>query len=149
MTMLLDPVLEFDNLLNRVLPNGGVRSAFVPAADVVVTDDEVTVHMDVPGLRRENLEIELENDVLAIRGERTYPYATGDGERHAWQRIERGFGRFERTLRVPSGLDSDAVAAELADGVLTIRIPKPEALKPRRVEIEAAGESRQPEGATA
>ena len=147
MTTLLEPMLEFDRLFNRVLASGGVRSAFVPAADVVVAGDEVTVHMDVPGLRVEDLDIELENDVLTVRGERTYPYATEDEQ--AWQRVERGFGRFERSLRVPAGLDRDAVAAELVDGVLTIRIPKPEALKPRRIEIQTAGEARQLEGATA
>ena len=63
--------------------------------------------------------------------------------------MERGFGRFERSLRVPSSLDPEAVAAELVDGVLTIRIPKPEAVKPRRVEIKGAGEARQLEGAAA
>ena len=145
---MLEPMLEFDRLFNRLGPNGGLRSAFVPAADVLVTEKEVTVHMDVPGLTAEALEIELENDVLTVRGERTYPYAAG-GEQQAWQRIERGFGRFERSLRVPHGLDPEGVAAELADGVLTIRIPKPEALKPRRVEIKAAGEARQLEGETA
>ena len=147
MTMMLEPALEFNTLFNRLLSPGAVRSGFVPAADVLVTDDEVTVHMDVPGLSAETLEIELENDVLTVRGERAYPYAAG--EQQAWQRVERGFGRFERSLRVPYGLDPDAVAAELADGVLTISIPKPEALKPRRVEIKAAGEARQLEGAAA
>ena len=104
MTMLLEPMPGFDRLFNRMLSNGGVQSAFVPAADLVVTDDEVSVHMDVPGLRAENVEIELERDVLTVRGERTYPYAAGEGEQ-AWQAVERGFGRFERSLRVPYGLE--------------------------------------------
>ena len=147
MTTLLEPMLEFDRLFNRALGNGGLRSAFVPAADVLVTDDEVTVHMDLPGLSADHLEIELVDDVLTVRGERTYPYAAEEAQ--AWQRVERGFGRFERSLRVPSSLDPEAVAAELVDGVLTIRIPKPEAVKPRRVEIKGAGEARQLEGAAA
>lgn len=146
MTMLLEPMLEFDRLFNRAFSNAGLRGGFVPPADVVATDDGVTVYMDVPGLAEENLEIELDNDVLTVRGERTSPYA-GEGE-EAWQRVERGFGRFERSLRVARGLDPDAVAAELADGVLTIRIPKPEELKPRRVQIsKGAGDARQLEGA--
>ena len=148
MTTLLEPMLEFDRLFNRMLSNGGLRSAFVPPADVVVTQDEVIVHMDMPGLTADNLEIELENDVLTVRGERTYPYAAA-GEQQAWQRVERAFGRFERSLRVPQGLDPEAVAAELVDGVLTIRIPKPQTLKPHRVEIKASGEARQLEGAAA
>jgi HSP20 family protein len=92
--------------------------------------------MDVPGLHRDNLEIELENDTLTVRGERPFPYSREDGGAPA-HRIERGFGRFERSLRVPSGLNPDAVEASLSDGVLTLRIPKPETLRPRRIEIKA------------
>jgi HSP20 family protein len=145
----LEPMLEFDRFFNRMLASSGVaRSSFVPPADIVVTDDEVTVYMDVPGLTADSLEIELEKDVLTVRGERADPYATSeDGQ--TWQRIERGFGQFERFLRVPYGLDPDAISAGLDNGVLTIRIPKPDTLKPHRVQIKAAGEARQLEGATA
>ena len=58
-------------------------------------------------------------------------------------RIERGFGRFERSLRVPRGLDPDAIEASLTDGVLHLRIPKPESLKPRKIEIKGGTETRQ------
>ena len=106
--------------------------------------------MDVPGLSAEDLEIELQNDVLTVRGARAYPYADeGDGSEgaYAWQLIERGFGRFERVLRVPAGLDPDAIEASLIDGVLALRIPKPETLKPRRIQIGSAdGEQRELEG---
>ena len=145
---LLEPMLEFDRLFNRMLSPSTFGGGFVPAADIVVTGDEVIVHMDVPGLSAEKLEIELENDVLTVRGERTYPYGT-NGDQLAWQRVERAFGRFERSLRVPQGLDPETVSADLAEGVLTIRIPKPENLKPHRVEIKAAGEARQLEAASA
>src|SRR3954449_8727888 len=114
------------------------RRPFVPAADVIVTDDDVTVVMDVPGFTPDDLDIELIDDVLTVRGERALPYASGDGHR-AWQRLERGFGRFERVIRVPQGLDPDTVAASMADGVLTLLIPKPEARKPRRIEIGLGG----------
>ena len=153
MTMLMErfaPLFELQRDLNRFLAPGG---AFVPAADVLASEDEVVVHMDVPGLAAENLEIELENDVLTVRGERTFPYGgegdAGDGG-YAWQLIERSFGKFERVVRVPTGLDPDAIAATVADGVLTLRIPKPETLKPRRIEIgAAASEQRELEGAAA
>jgi HSP20 family protein len=149
--MLFEPLLEFERMVNRPLGLSGVRGAFIPAADVVVTGDEVTVFMDVPGLTADTLQIELENEVLTVRGERAYPYAgangNGNGER-SWQRIERGFGRFERSLQVPRGLDPDTVEASLTDGVLAIRIPKPEALKPHRVEI-GTGAARQLEASPA
>ncbi len=146
-TTLLEPMVQFDRLFNRMLPSNGFAGAFVPAADVLATDGDVTVHLDVPGLHVDDLEIELENDLLTVRGERPYPYAT-NGNGKTWQRVERGFGKFERSLRVPRGLDPDSVTADLSDGVLTIRIPKPEALKPHRVTINGKAEAPQLAGAT-
>lgn len=133
------PLFELTRAVDRQLAGGNGRMvpSFIPAADVVVTDDDVTVHMDVPGLRTDNVEIELVDDVLTVRGERTLPAMLTDEqqEKGAWQRIERGFGKFERTLRVPEGLDADQISADLADGVLTLHIPKPEARKPHRIQI--------------
>ena len=107
----------------------------------------VTVHMDVPGVSRDQIEIELVNDTLTVRGERPYPY--GDDQRYTWLRIERGFGRFERELRVPPGLDPAAVEAALVEGVLSLRIPKPETLKPHRIEIKDGDGQATLEGASA
>ena len=103
--------------------------AFIPPADLLIDDDGVTVYMDVPGLRSDNLEIELENDQLTVRGERPFPYPREDGKGPV-RSIERGFGRFERSIRVPRGLDPEAINAALSDGVLTLRIPKPETMRP-------------------
>ena len=97
--------------------------AFTPAAELLVDDEGVTVHMDVPGLTVDDVEIELERETLSVRGERPFPYDEGDGR--MVRRIERGFGRFERTLTVPSGLDADQISASVTDGVLTLRVPKP------------------------
>lgn len=142
-TTLVEPFTPWLRELGQVLHDQGTVGAFVPPADLLVDDEGVTVYMDVPGLRSDNLDIELENDVLTIRGERPFPYARDAGSGPV-RRIERGFGRFERTLRVPRGLDPEAIDAALSDGVLTLRIPKPETMRPRRVEIKAqANGSRQ------
>lgn len=135
-TTMVEPFAPWLREFNQILHNQGTVSAFIPAADLLIDDDGVTVYMDVPGLRAENLDIELENDTLTVRGERPFPYAQED-ESGPVRRIERGFGRFERTLRVPAGLNPESVQAELHDGVLTLRIPKPETLRPRRIEIRA------------
>jgi HSP20 family protein len=135
-TTMVEPFAPWLREFNQILHNQGTVSAFIPPADLIIDDDGVTVYMDVPGLRAENLEIELENDTLTIRGERPFPYPHEDGGGPV-RRIERGFGRFERTLRVPAGLDAESVQADLHDGVLTLRIPKPETLRPRRIEIKA------------
>ena len=135
-TTMVEPFAPWLREFNQILHNQGTVGAFIPAADLLIDDDGVTVYMDVPGLHVENLEIELENDTLTIRGERPFPYSHEDGGGPV-RRIERGFGRFERTLRVPAGLDPESVQADLHDGVLTLRIPKPETLRPRRIEIKA------------
>lgn len=135
-TTMVEPFAPWLRDFNQILHNQGTVSAFIPPADLLIDDDGVTVYMDVPGLRAENLEIELENDTLTIRGERPFPYSREDGGGPV-RRIERGFGRFERTLRVPAGLNPESVQADLHDGVLTLRIPKPETLRPRRIEIKA------------
>jgi HSP20 family protein len=135
-TMMVEPFAPWLRDLSQVLQSQGATAPFVPPADVLVDDEGVTVYMDVPGLRSEDLEIELENDVLTVRGERPYPYGRDDGGGPV-QRIERRFGRFERSLRVPGGLDPDAVEAALTDGVLRIRIPLPETKRARRIEIKA------------
>ena len=154
MTMLMErfaPLFELQRDLNRFLAPGA--AAYLPAADVLASEEDVLVHMDVPGLTADNLEVELENDVLTVRGERAFPYGDergGTDGGYAWQLIERNFGKFERVLRVPAGLDPDTIEAAVTDGVLRLRIPKPEKLKPRRIQIGSpAGEQRELEGAAA
>jgi len=110
---------------------------FVPAADLVVTEDEVSVVMDVPGLKRKDLEIELNHDHLSVRGERQYPYSENGEKERTWHRFERGYGKFERVLRMPEGLDPDSVGASLEDWVLTLRIRNPESQKRHLSEITA------------
>ena len=127
-------------------------AAFIPPADVLVSDEGVSVYMDVPGVGSDRLEIELENEVLTIRGERPYPCPTGDAKRLV-HRVERGFGRFERSLRVPPGLDADAIDASIRGGVLTIRILLTATEQPHRIEIREGTDvleaSHSPELATA
>jgi HSP20 family protein len=142
------PLFELSRSVEPLLPRSADIGGFLPLADVVVTDDDVTVMMDLPGLEADDLEIELQDDLLMVRGKRDFP-AGNDGESRTWQRIERGFGEFARTLQVPRGLDPDAIEASLDAGVLTLRIAKPEQLRPHRVRIGAGEEGRQLAGASA
>jgi HSP20 family protein len=140
MTM-LEPVAPWLRELNRFLATDVATNALVPPADVIVSEQGVNVEMDVPGIRREDLNIELESDTLTVRGERRFPYPAEPSER-TWRHIERRFGRFQRSMRVPGGLDPDSVEASLHDGVLSLRIPRPQRPSARRVEIRE-GESAQ------
>ncbi len=130
------PLFELSRDLDRMLASARTATpSFLPPADVVVNDDAVTVTMDVPGLTAEDLSIEVVDDLLTVRGERAFERSSEDGDGRASRRLERGYGKFERALRVPKGLDPDAIEASLSDGVLTVRIPMPEEGKPRRIEI--------------
>jgi HSP20 family protein len=133
---MVEPFAPWLRGLGQVLHNQGTVNAFVPPADLLIDDEGVTVYVDVPGLRSEDLDVELENDVLTIRGQRPFPYPQEDGGGPV-RSIERGFGKFERSIRVPRGLDPDKIDASLADGVLRLRMPKPETMKPRRISIKA------------
>jgi HSP20 family protein len=148
MTTMVEPSAPWLRELNRVLTNDNRVAPFVPPADVIVDENAVTVYMDVPGLSGEQLDVELENDLVTVRGERPFPYAAND--QAEVRRAERAFGSFERSLRVVRGLDPSAIEATLSLGVLTLRLPKPESLKPHRIEIAGGDEqARQIEGSSA
>jgi HSP20 family protein len=142
MTTIVEPPAPWLRELNRLVTSETQVQSLVPPADVIVDGDAVTIHMDVPGIGVDQLDVELENDVLTVRGERPYPYrAEGQG---VVRRVERAFGRFERTLRVLRGLDPNAIEATMANGVLTLRLPKPESLKPQRIPIAGGDEPARP-----
>ncbi|HEY0279021.1 MAG TPA: Hsp20 family protein [Solirubrobacterales bacterium] len=128
------PLLDFP--LRALSAPDGPLGGFVPATEVAVTDEEVVVVMDVPGFKREDLDIEFDHDYLVVRGERVSSDEAGEDAGRSRHRSERAYGKFERALRLPAGLEHDAVRASLEDGVLTVRIPRPEAQKPHRIEIK-------------
>jgi len=115
--------------LNRLFDAGGAQRRWLPAMDLVETTDEFVLIADLPGLSEEDVTIELENRVLAISGERSAAHHEG------YRRVERPSGAFSRSLTLPEGVDGEAITASFDRGVLEIRVPKPEARKPRRIEI--------------
>jgi HSP20 family protein len=135
MTLVFDP---FAPLFTR-------GSAFPAPADVIVGEGDLLLTMDLPGLTAEDLEIELVDGYLTVRGERRRP-EVGDGK--AFAHAERPFGRFERRFKVPDGVDPDAIMARMDNGVLSLIVPKPERLKPKTIAI-GTGEQRELETASA
>jgi HSP20 family protein len=138
-----EPTREVDSLqgeVNRVFDaffgNRATPSRrWVPAMDLVETGDELVLRADLPGLSKDDVEIEIKDGVLTVAGERR---AEHEEESEGYHRVERSFGSFSRSLTLPKGVDADRVAAEFEDGVLEVRIPKPEERKPHRVEIAGA-----------
>jgi HSP20 family protein len=114
--------------------NGGAAALrrWVPAMDLVETEDDLVVRADLPGLSEGDVNIELEDNVLTISGERN---SSHEERKEGYYRVERASGRFARSLTLPEGVDPDAVRASFDRGVLEVRIPKPEARKPRKVAI--------------
>ena len=134
---------EFNRLFDTFLGNGGrtdVRAPrrWVPAMDLVETDDHLVLRADLPGLSKDDVEIEVKDNVLTVSGERK---AEHEEKADGFYRVERAFGAFSRSLTLPQGMDADSINAEFTDGVLEIRIPKPEERKPHRVQIGAGSVS--------
>ncbi|MFQ5839911.1 MAG: Hsp20/alpha crystallin family protein [Candidatus Methylomirabilales bacterium] len=125
------PVGVVDQVFNS-LWGSLARSEGVPTLDVTDTPDAFVVLVELPGIPQDAVEISLERDVLTVRGERKPE--EGDGRRYLWQ--ERTTGPFSRTLRLPQGVDPSKVRALFRDGLLEIRLPKRQEVKPRRIQVE-------------
>lgn len=105
--------------------------------DVMETGSEYRFVFEVPGFQLSDLDVTVENHVLRVSGERTYPYGREEEADAELRQFERRFGRFERTLTLPQGVDVDNVEAHCANGILTVTVPKVEAARPRRIEIRS------------
>jgi HSP20 family protein len=119
---------------------GGSLRRWIPAMDLVETGDEFVLRADLPGLSEADVNIELEDNVLTISGERK---AEHEERKEGYYRVERASGTFTRSLTLPEGVDPEAVKAHFDKGVLEVRIPKPEQRKPRKVAISVGGGSEQ------
>jgi len=139
-----EPLREFSTLQNEMnrlfntvfdapaAPNGGTMRRWMPAMDLVETEDHFVLRADLPGLAEGDVSIEVEDNVLTVSGERKAEHET---TKEGYHRVERAFGSFSRSLTLPDGVDADAVTASFDRGVLEIRIPKPEQPKPRKIAI--------------
>ena len=134
-------------LLTAPLLTQFTRTAgFLPAADLAVSDSDLVLTLDLPGLTAEDLEIEVRNDELTVRGERR-PREVGDGTSYVY--AQRPFGAFEHRVQIPSGVDADAITASMQHGVLSLIVPKPQPPKPRKIQIGASSEARELDAARA
>ena len=136
----------FNTFFDTPLPNGGAvgQRRWLPAMDLVETEDDFVLRADLPGLSEEDVNIELEDNVLTISGQRNSEHEVN---KEGFHRVERAYGSFTRSLTLPEGVNADAIKASFDRGVLEIRIPKPEERKPRKVAISVgSGEPNTIEG---
>lgn len=117
--------------------NGGSFRRWIPAMDLVETENDFVLKADLPGLSDGDVKIEVEDNVLTISGERK---SEREERKDGYYRVERPSGSFRRSLTLPEGVDPESVQANFERGVLEVRIPKPEERKPHKVEISVGGE---------
>jgi HSP20 family protein len=140
---------DFNRLFNSFFDtpttarDGSVARRWTPAVDLTETEGHYVLKADLPGLTDEDVHVEVENNVLTVSGERK---AESEETHKGFRRVERSYGSFTRRLTLPEGVDADAIKATVTNGVLEVRIPKPEAVKPRKVEITVGSESPAIEG---
>jgi HSP20 family protein len=133
----------FNTLFDAPAPANGTARRWIPAMDLVETADAFVLRADLPGLTEKDVNIEFEDNVLTISGERKSEH---EEKKEGYYRVERSYGSFSRSLTLPEGVDPDAVKADFDRGVLEVRVPKPEERKPRKVAISVAGEAPAIEG---
>jgi len=108
-----------------------VSGTWVPPVDVAETQDKILVRAEVPGFRQEDIQIEFENGLLTLRGDRKFEKVDGV----TWHRVERVYGSFSRTFTLPRSVDAEKIAATYRDGILEIEVPKREEAKPKQIRI--------------
>jgi HSP20 family protein len=122
----------FDQFFGRS-EDEDTSAVWAPRTDLSETDDAFRIRLDVPGMTKDDITINLQNNTLTVSGERTSE-RTDEGEEYV--RVERAFGNFHRTFTLPNAVDRENVEAAYEDGVLTINVPKTEESTRRQIEIQ-------------
>jgi len=146
-----DPFRELDRLqseMNRLFegvlaPTGERGTAqtssatrlWSPAVDVAETANDIVLRAELPGLKQEDIDIELSGDTLTLRGERKYE---NEERKDNFVRVERSYGRFQRSFTLAVPVNVEQVKATYKDGILEVHLPKSEAIKPRKVQVVSA-----------
>jgi HSP20 family protein len=146
MALLVKPdpfATDFERLFNTLFDRSQGAQRWVPAMDLVEAEDHFLLRADLPGLAEGDVNIEVRDNALTVSGERK---AEHEQREKGWYRLERQFGRFSRSISLPEGVNADAIDASFHNGVLEVKIPKPEERKPRRIEIKSANGNAAVEG---
>lgn len=138
-----EPFRDMDEFFNRLMPAmnrrwgelGNLERQFQwsPSADISETDAEFRIRAELPGVKKEDVKVTVDNGVITISGERIQEK---DDKGEKFHRIERFHGSFSRSFSLPDNADAQSIKAESKDGTLTVRIPKLAAAKPRQVQVQ-------------
>ena len=123
----------FEDAFSRFLTEPSSNRPWSPAVDIYETENELVLKADVPDVSQKDIDVRVENQTLTIAGSRNFE-KTEDSK--GFHRIERSYGNFVRSFAVPNSFDTDAIRANYQNGVLTVKLPKKEAAKPRQIKVE-------------
>jgi HSP20 family protein len=126
----------FDQSLTRTGREPAAVATWAPLVDIQETEDAIVLHAEVPGVKPENIDIQLSGDTLTIRGERR---VVKEEKNKSFVRTERAYGVFQRSFTLGIPIDQAKVTAHYEDGVLELTLPKAEEVKPKQIKIEVAG----------
>ena len=129
---------DLQNEFTRMMDESGLDwdrlgRTWHPAMDLQETEHEYVLRADLPGIKKEDVELTAVDNTIKLSGKREYEKRAEDKSVH---RMERLYGEFQRTFELPGGFDAGKVEATLRDGVLTVRLPKREEAKPKRIELK-------------
>ena len=124
---------QMNDLFSRVQRQPFNRTGFAPLLDAFHRDNALVVRVELPGINPNDVQLELTDNVLVIRGERQHE---GHVEEGSWVRRERSYGAFERQIVLPDGTDPETITANFDLGVLEVTIPHPKAVEPKKVQIQ-------------
>jgi len=113
----------------------GRTLSWSPLVDISETDDKIKVTAEVPGMKKDDIKISIQDNVLTLKGEKKQEKEEKDKNSH---RVERAYGAFERSFSLPASVQTDKVKASYKEGVLTISLPKPEEAKPKEIDISVS-----------
>ncbi len=125
----------FDRFTNNWPSLDFRTTGLTPSMDIAESDKDIEITAELPGLEEKDVQVNVADDVLTIKGEKKAEKEENDKNYH---RIERSYGSFYRSLQLPSGVNADAIKATLKNGVLKVTVTKPAAAQPKKIEVKAA-----------
>jgi len=128
-------LIAIQDRVQRMVNDNATEGTWVPPVDIFQDKDNLVLRAEVPGIDKDAIDVRVENGLLTLQGERKTD--TDLDDKNAFRR-ERIFGRFARSFTLPTTVDATRITAKYRDGLLEIVLPKAEAAKPKRVEIQAA-----------
>jgi HSP20 family protein len=123
----------FDSFAGRPATMAGTERVWLPTVDVHETKDDIVLSFDIPGVSEKDVQLTITGDLLTLKGERRFERESSENTYH---RVERLYGKFERSVQLPMSVATDKVKATYRDGVLEVRLAKADEVKPRQIKID-------------